>query len=146
MYSLHAAWLNTAECRRLDAFQAKCLRKIIKVQPSYWSRVSNAEILNRTGCQKLSASLLERQLLLMGDLARKPDADVLRMWVFQPGGTDVRPPGARKRGRPRITWTTGVLKQALLIAGSQQSLSNLWQRTRAAKAAWRNLVYQHCRS
>ncbi|CAE8717083.1 unnamed protein product [Polarella glacialis] len=25
VYSFHAAWLNTAECRRLDAFQAKCL-------------------------------------------------------------------------------------------------------------------------
>ena len=33
MYNLHASWLGVAEKRRIDAFQARCLRKVLGVKP-----------------------------------------------------------------------------------------------------------------
>ena len=42
VYGLVTAVLNKLERRRLDGFQARCIRRILKVPPSYYSRISNA--------------------------------------------------------------------------------------------------------
>ena len=42
---LHTMWLNKAELRKIDGFQAKCLRSILHIPPPYISRVSNATVL-----------------------------------------------------------------------------------------------------
>ena len=47
MYCLHTAYLNRAERRKLNGFQARCLRQIIGVLPSFISRVSNADVLGK---------------------------------------------------------------------------------------------------
>ncbi|CAE8648405.1 unnamed protein product [Polarella glacialis] len=54
MYCIHTAWLNVAERRRLDAFQNKCLRKVMGEEHSFYSRVTNQSILQQAGSQKLS--------------------------------------------------------------------------------------------
>ena len=42
-YGLHPAWLNTAARRRIDGFQARCLRRVLGIPPESrmqmsWSR------------------------------------------------------------------------------------------------------------
>ena len=49
MYSLHTAWLNKAEVKRLDGFHCRCLRRIFGIPPSFVSRVSNEDVLS-TAC------------------------------------------------------------------------------------------------
>ena len=39
MYGIDSMWLNQYERRSLYAFQAKCLRRIIKISHAYWSRI-----------------------------------------------------------------------------------------------------------
>jgi hypothetical protein len=69
LYGLQVLWLNQAARDKLDAFPARCLRRILGIAPSYWSRISNNDVLHRAGAQKLSRILLERQLGFLGTLA-----------------------------------------------------------------------------
>ena len=57
LYGLSSAWLNEAEVRRLDGFYCRCLRAILRIPPSFVSRVSNV-----TGLQQASQPALGRQL------------------------------------------------------------------------------------
>ena len=45
LYGLVTAVLNKNERRRLDGFQARCFRRILKVPAAYYSRISNARVL-----------------------------------------------------------------------------------------------------
>lgn len=148
-YNLHALSLNTAEKRKLNAFHVKGLRKILRIPHSYYSRVSNQQVLTRAGARQATDVLLERQLLWLGRLALKPDGDALRQSVLKSGPRRLEPrspEGKRRRGRPRLNWATQVHRQALLVANGQDNLDSLWQDDLAASAEWVRLVKQHCRN
>ncbi len=87
MYALHTAWLNAAARRRLDGFQARCLRAILSIQHSMHSRVSNTSFLAQAGAMKASVLLLQRQLDLFGRVATCTEAAPLRQSVMNPGAT-----------------------------------------------------------
>ena len=44
LYGLQVLWLNQASRDKLDAFNARCLRKILGIAHSYYSRVSNQAV------------------------------------------------------------------------------------------------------
>ena len=137
LYGLPAAWLNTSERRRLNGFHNRCLRVIWGIKPSFVSRVSNASVLATTGQPLLSDTLLKRQLLLFGRVARLSDDSVMRAATFCPGS--LRPATdryKRKLGRPRMEWTTEVGKIALRVAGTHSNL----QHTIKDAGVWRNMV------
>ena len=85
LYGLCTGWLNTAERRRLDGFQNRCLRTIWGIKPAFISRISNKEVLSRTGQRPLSEHLLVEQLFSYGKVARSPDGNLLRSVTFCPG-------------------------------------------------------------
>ena len=70
MYSLHTAWSGNADICKLDAFQARCLRQILCIPPSFVSRVTNEHVLRQASCAKLSCVLQQRQLQLLGRIAQ----------------------------------------------------------------------------
>ena len=47
LYSLESLWLLQTDRSRLDAFQCSCVRQILRIAPSFISRVSNADVLSR---------------------------------------------------------------------------------------------------
>ena len=53
-YAIASAWLLKADLRRLDGFQANCLRNILGIKCSYVSRVSNEKVLEKAGFAKFS--------------------------------------------------------------------------------------------
>ena len=145
LYNLHSLWLNTAGTRKLDAFHLKCLRRLLRVAPSFYSRISNQTILERTNSRNLSGILLERQLRFLGELASRDDDDILRQSVLQPGTFEPHvPEGPRKQGRPRTTWASAIFKHAIQAAESAENLSNYWQGNPQSKAAWRTCVRKYC--
>ena len=88
----------------------------------------------------LSATLLEQQLLYYGDIARKPADNVLRKILFQPQSLHLhRPPGRRRRGRPRDNWANKVHGAVLEIAGSVENLGAFVYN----KHAWRMAVRRY---
>ena len=48
-YAVASAWLSKAQLRRLDGFQARCLHSILKIPPSFLSRIGNEAVRNRVG-------------------------------------------------------------------------------------------------
>ena len=66
----------------MDAFQVKCLRRVLKIAPSYYSRATKESVLRRAKATKMSGLILEKQLLLMGKLAIRRNGDILKQSVF----------------------------------------------------------------
>ena len=103
-----------ADVCKLDVFQARCLRQILRIPPSFVSRVTNEQ----ANCAKLSCVLQQRQLQLLGRIAQLPSEDVMRKCVFRDGSFQLTLSAfARRRGTPRSIWATEV-------AGSIENLTN----------------------
>ena len=145
LYCLHTSFLNKQELRRLDAFQARCLRKILRIPHSYISRVSNECVLQRAGSKPLSNALLRRQLLFLGHVARKPGDDPVRLTVFRPFSHDLAlSTFRRRRGRPRKTWCSEIHAHAVRAARGEEALAYLWQDSVQSIAAWHATVTRYC--
>jgi len=141
LYCLDTTWLNTKSLRKLDGFHARCLRKIHGLPHSYVSRISNVDVLKRAGCHTLSSTLRERQLKLLGKIARMNDDAPQKKMVFEPGGQEIRRwPGVRRRGRPRQTWAPCVWEHAIAAAGDEAALATLLQNPQA----WNLKVRRYC--
>jgi len=145
LYCLETTWLTAAASRKLDGFHAKCLRKICKIQHSYLSRVSNADVLKDAGEQPLTATLRYRQLKLFGRIALMQEDTLMRKVTFEPGSFDVRRRiGARRRGRPRQTWTPCVRAHAVAAAGGEDELTRMMENTAGGRAAWSKAIWSYC--
>ena len=120
LYSLESAWLNKALLRQLDGFYCRCLRQILKISPSFISRVSNRYVLEKFSSMSLSDLLLRRQLKLFGDVVRLPPC-VLRRTVFKDHSIDLIDHHQRRRGRPRNSWASELLKHVRIIAANAHS-------------------------
>ena len=112
LYALHAGVLNVAERRRLDGFQARCLRKIMGISPSFLSHISNAPVLQSAACKPCSTILRERQAKYVETLRERPSDDPCRQLIFQDDGAYRRFNGPRRVGRPRTTWLDQVVGQS----------------------------------
>ena len=146
LYCLHTAWLKTHELARFDAFHAKCLRKILGIPMSYISRIPNITVLHTAASQKLSSVLLQRQLTLLAQVARKGDDDPLRSIVLKPSSVELRDlPAKRKRGRPRLTWASEVYKHAVKVCQTSHFPINDIRRNDPLSAqAWKRAAQHYC--
>ena len=140
LYGLSSAWLNAAELRRLDGFQARCLRKILRVPSAFFSRVSNKDVLQRSQQYPYSSQLLRQQLILFGKVARAEDTDVLRCITFCPSSLHpLLDKYVRKVGRPKHEWPKMLLKEAVVMAGSLHYVETLIR----DPIRWKARVFQH---
>ena len=122
-YGLTAGCFSVAELRRLDGFQARCLRSILKIPPSFISRVPNSIVRERAQSETASQKLLKRQLVLLGKVMRASLDGTLQQVSFIPGTT--QPATARyvrRVGRPRKEWIPQLMPEAYRIAGGMQQL------------------------
>jgi hypothetical protein len=109
-YGVASAWLSAADLRRLDGFQAACLRKLLKVPPPYISRVSNERIRTMAGQTPLSEQIRHSQLALLKAVLNDPSKSVLRDVAFaKKSDLPLTAIFVRKVGRPRHNWTDQVL-------------------------------------
>ena len=111
MYALSSAWLLQADLRRLNGFYCNCLRQILRIPPSYVSRISNAEVLSRAECCCLPDRLRQAQLRLLDDVMNNPQLNVLKEASVQPStGTPWTAVWVRRQGRPKQNWIEELLK------------------------------------
>ena len=106
--------------QKIDAAQARCLRRILKLPAAYISRISHQEVRRRCGTYRFSTFIFRAQLRWLGHILRKPATDPLRQILFEPNSpvNPRRPPSlnpnrfARLRvGRPPIDWAQFLLLQ-----------------------------------
>ena len=121
MYGLSTMWLNVSDQRRLDGFQARCLRRCLGIKPSFISRISNQIVLREASQMPSTRRLCKQQLLLYGKVARAPEDDPLRQLTFCPDS--LQPATSRyvrKRGRPRNEWANKMQLGATRIAENER--------------------------
>ena len=141
LYGLSSMWMVTAQLRRIDGFYARCLRTILRIPPSYYSRVSNATVFTRAAVRPLSEQLLQKQFALLGKVARSPDHSLLRQDTFIPGTLQPQIGRyVRKRGRPRQDWTTELLKRGCSKFGAERFHTMLSDTSVGAQGKWKREI------
>jgi len=142
LYGLQTIAMTKSTLQRLDGFHARCVRKIVGIQPSYWSRVTNENVLAKVGARKFSILFLEQQLKYFGVLVRRPESCPVRQFIFD-GDLLVKPAvESRRRGRPKLEWGTEMNKHVAQMfdstAASHAAISN--------EKVWRESVRSYCSS
>ena len=100
MYGCESWTVKKAECRRIDAFEVWCWRRLLRVP--WTARRSNQSILKEIspGCS-LEGMMLKLKVQYFGHLMQRVDS--LEKIVML-GGIG----GRRKRGRQRMRWLDGI--------------------------------------
>ena len=111
-YGLFTAHLSIKERRRIDGFQARCLRQILNIAHSYYSRISNETVREIARVLCLSEKICAQQLQYMNKIVDRDDVDPARNMIFQLGSNILRDPTAmKKKGRPREKWVSSIYKR-----------------------------------
>ena len=100
MYGCESCTVKKAKCRRIDAFELWCWRRLLRVP--WTARRSNQSILKdiSPGCS-LEGLMLKLKLQYLGHLMRRVDSLEKTLML---GGIE----GRRRRGQQRMRWLDGI--------------------------------------
>ena len=100
MYGYKSWTIKQAECRRIDAFELWCWRRLLRVP--WTARTSNQSILNKISPEiSLEGMMLKLKLQYFGHLMQRVDSLEKTLML---GGIG----GRRRRGRQRMRWLDGI--------------------------------------
>ena len=101
MYGYESWTIREAECRRIDAFELWCWRRLLRV--SWTARRSNQSILKEINPEySLEGLMLKLKLQDLGHLMRRGNSLEKTLMLE-------KIKGRRRRGRQRMRWLDGII-------------------------------------
>jgi len=115
-YGLHTLYAHKAWEARIDAFQANCARRALRIKTTYAAKltgdepVTNKEVMARAGLRPLSKNIMAARFRLAGHVLRRPTSDPARAVAFDRFANPRVIRAQKKPGDQRLKWTTEVLR------------------------------------
>ncbi|XP_073670704.1 uncharacterized protein [Paramisgurnus dabryanus] len=132
LYGCETWGLTQLNIKKLQTFINSRLRFILGI---WWPRkISNQDLLEKVGQEPVEITIRRRKWRWIGHTLRKPPASITR------AALEWNPQGKRRRGRPRLSWRRGVIKDLTRANTSWQEV----KKTTHDRKRWRHFTEALC--
>ncbi|GFS02359.1 LINE-1 reverse transcriptase-like protein [Elysia marginata] len=105
LYGCETWSMTKGDENKIDVFQSRCLRQILRVK--WRDRITNSKVLETARMETISGIIRKRRWKYIGHIPRKEaDSDCITALTWAPEGK-------RRQGRPKTTWRRMVEKERM---------------------------------